>query len=97
MGIWTEAISKYAYDTRRGRAVPGRGWLHEGSRRVSFVDARGERFRPDFQVSANADSERAQLVVADGLRKAGHRCSDEMFLAAELARDDLVRQNVYGA
>lgn len=88
------AISRYPFDVRATeQSMNDAGYTKD--REGFFVDSRGERFRPDFQVLTNVDSERVQLVVADGWRKAGIDVQTNV-LPHELVRDNEVRQTYTG-
>jgi peptide/nickel transport system substrate-binding protein len=83
-------IAKYPFDARRTEQYMNEAGFTK-DRDGLFADARGERFRPDYQVLVSVDYERVQLVVADSWRNAGIDVQTNV-LPHELVRDDQARQ-----
>jgi peptide/nickel transport system substrate-binding protein len=88
------AIARYPRDPRQTeRYLNEAGFTKD--REGFFADARGERFRPEFQVLTSVDYERVQLVVANSWRGMGIDVQTNV-LAHELVRDSQARQTFAG-
>jgi len=64
------AIAKYPFDGRKVEENMAEAGLTK-DRDGFYADASGTRFRPDFQVLTNVDSQRMQLIVSDTWKQLG--------------------------
>lgn len=64
------AITKYPYDPRRTEALLTEAGLAK-DREGLFASPSGERFRPDFWVTAGSQYERHQAIMVESWRRAG--------------------------
>jgi peptide/nickel transport system substrate-binding protein len=87
------AISKYAYDPRRTEQLMREAGL---SKDTDGIYARGgERFRPDYWVTAGTQSERAAAIISETWRRAG--IDNQLFvLSLAAGRDNETRATFPG-
>jgi peptide/nickel transport system substrate-binding protein len=89
-----QAITKYPYDPRRTEQLMTEAGLTK-DRDGFYADAQGTRFQPYFQVLTNVDSQRMQLVVADGWKQLGIDVQPDVLPQALVADTDArARSNV---
>jgi peptide/nickel transport system substrate-binding protein len=88
------AITKYPYDPRRTEQLMTEAGLGRDRDRL-FASRAGERFRPDFWITAGAQSERAGAIVAETWRRGG--VDAQLFvLSLAAGRDNEVRATFPG-
>lgn len=88
------AITKYPYDPRRTEQLMGEAGLARDGE-GGFGSRPGERFRPDFWITAGGQSERAGAIVAESWRRAG--IDAQLFvLSLAAGRDNEVRATFPG-
>jgi peptide/nickel transport system substrate-binding protein len=63
-------IAKYPYDPRRTSELMAEAGYTRGADGI-FVSSGGERFKPDFWVTAGAQYERHQAIIIEGWKRAG--------------------------
>jgi peptide/nickel transport system substrate-binding protein len=63
-------ISRYPYDPRRTSELMAEAGYSRGADGI-FVSSAGERFKPDFWVTAGAQYERHQAIIMEGWKRAG--------------------------
>jgi peptide/nickel transport system substrate-binding protein len=89
-----QAITKYPHDPRRTEQLMTEAGLAK-DRDGFYADAQGSRFQPYFQVLTNVDSQRMQLVVADGWKQLGIDVQPDVLPQALVADADArARSNV---
>ena len=87
------AVATYPYDPRRTEQLMGEAGLTRDTDGV--FGTRGERFRPDFWITAGTQSERAGAIVAETWRRAG--VDAQLFVLSLVAgRDNEVRATFPG-
>jgi peptide/nickel transport system substrate-binding protein len=91
------AITKYAYDPRRGEQLMLEAGLAKDrdDRDGLFVRPGGERFQPEYQTLAGTVFERGQAIVAETWRRAGFDAKTSVLPAAQV-RDHQVRHTFPG-
>ncbi len=63
-------IAKYPYDPRRSEQLMNEAGYSRGGDGM-FASATGERFKPDFWVTAGSQYERHQAIITEGWKRAG--------------------------
>jgi peptide/nickel transport system substrate-binding protein len=87
------ALNRYAYDPRRTEQLMNEAGLTKDA--DGFFALRGERFRPDFWITAGTQSERAAAIVAETWRRAGVD-AQPFVLSLAAGRDNEVRATFPG-
>jgi peptide/nickel transport system substrate-binding protein len=87
-------IARYPYDPRRAEQLLTEAGLSR-DREGLFLTRGGERFRPDYWVTAGAQSERISTIVADTWRRAGIDAQPYV-LSLAAGRDNEVRATFPG-
>jgi ABC-type transport system substrate-binding protein len=86
-------ISKYPYDPRRTEQLMNEAGLAKDSE--GLFSRGGERFRPDYWITAGTQSERAAAIIAEGMRRAGIDVQP-FVLSVAAGRDNEVRATFPG-
>lgn len=79
------AITRYPYDLVRAERLMNEAGFSK-DRDGSFVNTRGERFRPDFRVNAGTEWERAQAILTATWQRGGFEVQPSV-LPSVLTRD----------
>jgi len=88
-----KAITKYPYDPRRSEQLMAEAGLSKDSE--GLFARGGERFRPDYWITAGTQSERAAAIIAETWRRAGID-NQPYVLSLAAGRDNEVRATFPG-
>ena len=90
-GVVDRVVTKYAFDPARTEQLMAEAGYRKGSDGV-FANAAGERFRPDVQVLAGAQFERAGAILTETWRRAGIDVQYSVLPAVQVRQNDVRNQ-----